>query len=69
MERDEFIALLKPGPLKVRMNDGEIYEIAANSEAVVSDVAAHVLYRHADGRLKTMVLPLLNISGIEERAR
>jgi hypothetical protein len=69
MERDELMKLMKTGPLKIRMNDGETYEIAAQSEAVVSDIAAYVLYRRADGRLKTMVLPLLNISGVEELAR
>lgn len=66
MERDELIALIKAGPIKIHMNDGQNYTIAAPAEAVVSDISAHVLYRAADGRLKTMVLPLLNMAGVEE---
>lgn len=68
MERDDFINLMKSGPVKVRMNSGEIYEILAQSEAIVSDVAAYVLHRTDTGRLKAMVISLINIATIEELA-
>jgi hypothetical protein len=33
--------------------------------AIVSDIAAHVLYRADDGRLKAAVLPLVTMSVVE----
>ncbi len=65
MDREELLALMKAGPIRVRMNDGEVYSIAAPAEAIVSDIAAHVLYRTDDGKLRAMVLPLVTMAGVE----
>jgi hypothetical protein len=66
MDREELMALLKSGPIKIYMNDGREYAIDAPDEALITDIAAHVLYRSTtDGKLKAMVLPLVSMSGVE----
>lgn len=47
------------------MNDGSRYEIASIEMAVVDDIAAHVLYRDADGKYRTHILALVCMVGIE----
>jgi hypothetical protein len=66
MDREELTAALKAGPIKILMNDGREYNIAAPDEALITDIAAHVLYRsETDGKLKAMILPLVTMSGVE----
>ncbi len=66
MDREELNAAIKSGPIKILINDGREYEIAAPDEALITDIAAHVLYRSkTDGKLKAMILPLVTMSGVE----
>ncbi len=66
MDREELIAMIKAGPVRILMNDGREYDIAAPDEALITDIAAYVLYRSkTDGKLKAMTLPLVTMSGVE----
>jgi len=65
MDREELMALIRKGPVRILMNDGESYEVAGSEFAVVSDIAASVLYRAVDGKLRTMYLPLVTMSGVQ----
>jgi hypothetical protein len=65
MDRQELTALIKEGPVRIRMNDGQFYDIAGPEFATVSDIAAAVLYRGEDGKLRHMHLPLVTMSGVE----
>ncbi len=66
MDREELTTAIKAGPIRIHMNDGKEYDIAAPEEALVTDIAAHVLYRSkTDGKLKAMILPLVTMSGVE----
>ncbi|NOZ39481.1 MAG: hypothetical protein GXP24_04560 [Planctomycetes bacterium] len=47
------------------MNDGESYEVPSIEFVVVSDIAAYTLYRADDGKMRTMILPLVTMSGVE----
>jgi len=66
MDREELLALMKAGPIRILMNDGREYSVEHPSEAIVSDISAYVLYRsQTDGKLKAMVLPLVTMAGVE----
>ena len=66
MDREELVALMNEGPIRIHMNDGREYTVVNPGEAIVSDISAHVLYRsETDGKLKAMVLPLVTMSGVE----
>lgn len=65
MDREELLALLRQGPHRIRMNDGHHYDVASLEMAVVSDIAAYVLRRSDDGKLRTVVLPLVTMTAVE----
>jgi hypothetical protein len=65
MDREELTALIKSGPILVRMNDGHEYHIDGPEFATVSDISAAVLYRGADGKYRHIHLPLVTMSGVE----
>ncbi len=65
MDREELTALIKKGPIRIRMNDGRAYEVSGPEFATVSDIAAAVLYRGEDGKFRHMQLPLVTMSGVE----
>jgi hypothetical protein len=50
------------------MNNGRTFDIPNREFAIVSDIAAHVLYRAEDGKLKAAVLPLVTMSVVEPMA-
>lgn len=66
MDRDEFEVLLKKAPIRVLMNDGNSYVIEKTELAIVSDLYISTLHRRDDGKLGTMHLPLVTVSGVEE---
>ena len=68
MDREELTALIAKGPVRIRMNDGHEYMIESSEFATVSDIAAAVLYRAEDGKLRHMHLPLVTMSGVEPLA-
>jgi hypothetical protein len=52
-------------PVVIRMNDGREYEVRSREFVTVSDIAASVLHRHADGKLPHEYLPLVTMSAVE----
>ena len=65
MDREELRSLIAEGPVRITMNSGRTFDVPNREFALVSDVAAYVLYRAEDGRLKTAVLPLVTMSVVE----
>ncbi len=65
MDREELMALIREGPVRILMNDGESYTVPGAEFAIVSDIAASVLYRAKDGKMRTMYLPLVTMSGVQ----
>lgn len=65
MDREELTALIKSGPVLIRMNDGCVYEVSGPEFATVSDISAAVLFRAADGKYRHIHLPLVTMSGVE----
>ncbi len=68
MDREELTTLISEGPVLIRMNDGRQYTIESSEFAIVSDIAASVLYRADDNKLRTIYLPLVTMSGVEPLA-
>jgi hypothetical protein len=68
MDRQELTAILDACPVVVRMNDGREYEVISKEMITVSDIAASILYRHTDGKLRHVYLPLVTMSAVEPAA-
>lgn len=68
MGRKELNALIAKGPVRIRMNDGEVSTIESSEFVTVSDIAAAVLYHADDGKLRHLHLPLVTMSGVESLA-
>lgn len=66
MDREELMALIRRGPIRVTMNTGETYDIPNMEFATVSDISASVLYRAPDKKWRMHHLPLVTIAGVEE---
>lgn len=65
MDREELNNLLRQGPCRIRMNDGRDYTVDNMQMASVSDIAAAVLYRSEDGKLRHVHLPLVTMTAVE----
>jgi hypothetical protein len=65
MDREALMEMIRSGPVRVRMNDGDEYDIPNPEFAVVSDSHAHVLVRRPDGRLGARMLALVSIVSAE----
>lgn len=65
MDREELNAIVRKGPVRIRMNDGGAYEVPSTEFITVSDIAAAVLYRHQDGKLRHVHLPLVTMTAVE----
>lgn len=69
MDRDELNQLIAKGPVRILMNDGNVYTVESSEFITVSDIAAAVLYRsEKDGKYRHMHLPLVTMSGVEPLA-
>ncbi len=67
MDRDELVALLNRGPIRVTMNDGSQFEIPSGEKTLISSISAHVLYQdEGDHKWKFHVLSLLGMVRAEE---
>jgi hypothetical protein len=65
MDREELNEIvLAEAPFMIRMNDGRAYEVKSKEFITISDIAASVLYRHEDGKLRHVYLPLVTMSAI-----
>ena len=65
MDREELNALIAKGPVRIHMNDGQSYFVPSPEFALVSDIAAAVLYLADDGKYRHFHLPLVTMSGVE----
>jgi hypothetical protein len=65
MEPDEVRTWLRRTPIRIRMNNGDTYEVPSPEFAIVGDFSMSVLTRD-NGRLLNKILALINISEITE---
>jgi hypothetical protein len=65
MEPDEVRAWLRRTPIRIRMNNGDTYDLPNPEFAIVGDYSMSVLVRDS-GRLLNKILALVNISEITE---
>jgi hypothetical protein len=65
MELDEVRAWLRRCPIRIRMNNGDMYELPSPEFAIVGDYSMSVLHRD-NGRLLNKIIALVNISEIAE---
>jgi hypothetical protein len=63
MEPDEVRGWIKRSPVRIRMNNGDTYEVPSPEFALVGDYSVAVLTRD-NGRMLNKLLALVNISGI-----
>ena len=66
MEPDELRAWIAKSPVRIRMNNGDTYDVASPEFALVSDYSVAVLTRE-NGRMLNKLLALVNISEVSER--
>lgn len=65
MDREELMKIIREGPVRITMNDGRSFEVPGPETAVVSDIAASVLYQANDGKYRTIHLPLVTMTSVE----
>ncbi len=65
MDRETLLNAIKEGPVVVKMNDGSRYEIPSIEFATVGDIAAYVLVRDGDGKLRARSLALVCMCSVE----
>lgn len=65
MDRKTLNGLVNLGPLAIKMNDGERYVIDSREMIIVDDIAAHVLCRDDDGKMRTRHLALVCMCSVE----
>lgn len=65
MDREELNKLIARGPIRIRMNDGQVYDVPNREFVSFSDISAAVLYRGEDGKWRHTHLPLVTMSGVE----
>lgn len=68
MEPDELRAWLRRGPVRIRMNNGDTYEVLGPEFALVSDYSVALLTRD-NGRMLNRLLSLINISEVSEHTQ
>jgi hypothetical protein len=65
MEPEEVKAWLRRSPIRIRMNNGDTYDLPSAEFAIVGDFSMSVLTRD-NGRMLNKILALINISEITE---
>ena len=68
MEPDEVKAWLRRSPIRIRVNNGDTYDVPGPEFALVGDYSVAVLTRD-NGRLLNKLLALMNISEISENSQ
>jgi hypothetical protein len=66
MEREELANLIAQSPVRVRMNNGETYDITSAEMATVGDISMAVLVRGEDGKLRNRLLALVCMCSVED---
>lgn len=65
MEPDEVRAWIRRSPVRIRMNNGDTFDVPSPEFALVSDYSVAVLTRD-NGRMLNRLLALVNISDVSE---
>jgi hypothetical protein len=65
MEPEEVKAWLRRSPIRIRMNNGDMYDVPGPEFALVGDYSVAVLVRD-NGRMLNKIVALVNISEITE---
>lgn len=65
MDREALVNLIRQGPVRVTMNNGEQYEIPNSEFGIVSDLHAVILVRDAQGVLREKILSLVCMCSAE----
>ena len=65
MDRDQLIELIRQGPVRVRMNNGDVWDIPSSEFGIVGDLHAAILHRDPDGVLRSKILSLVCICSAE----
>jgi len=65
MDRETLLNAIKEGPVVVKMIDGSQYEIPSIEFATVGDIAAYVLEKDSDGKLRARSLALVCMCSVE----
>jgi hypothetical protein len=68
MEPDEVRTWLGRSPIRIRMNNGDTYDVARPEFALVGDYSIALL-THENGRMLNKLISLLNISEISESSQ
>ena len=69
MDREELTELIRQGPVRIKMNNGDSFDVESSEFASVSDIAAAVLVRdEEDGKLRHKHLSLVCIGSVEPLA-
>jgi len=65
VDREELMQAIRTGQIVIRMNDGREYAVDGVETAMVTDIAAHVLYRsEKDSKYRAAILPLVTMAGV-----
>ena len=65
MEPEELKAWIRRGPVRIRMNNGDTYDVPSPEFALISDYSVAILTRD-NGRMLNRLLALVNISDVSE---
>lgn len=65
LDKDELTTILRGGPAIIRMNDGRSYEVPGLESTLIGDIAASILHRGEDGKLRHVYLPLVTMSAVD----
>jgi hypothetical protein len=65
MEPDELRDWIRRSPIRIRMNNGDTYDVPGPEFALVSDYSVAVLSR-TNGHMLNRLLALINISEVSE---
>ncbi|MGL4514136.1 MAG: hypothetical protein ACRCT8_13680 [Lacipirellulaceae bacterium] len=68
MDRDSILELIRLGPVRIKMNNGDTFDVPSIEFATVSDLTAAVLVRSEDGKLRHRLLSLVAICSVEPLA-
>jgi len=66
MDQEELLAIVRSGAVRIRMNDGRVYDVPDMEHIVVSPISAVVLHRNDNGETRNIYLPLVTMSGVEK---
>ncbi len=64
MDREVLTNLIQQGPVRIKMNNGGVFDVTDPDLALVSDIAADVLVRCADGKWRNTYLALVTICSV-----